>query len=202
MNAKYFFNFFHRSLILIFIFSFTHCYAVDADKLSQLKKTSAALYVDSKEAYELKEKMGDKALFVDVRTRSEIAYLGMPLNVDVHIPYLEHPFDAGWDEKNSRFQIEPNSAFTMEIEKRLAEKKLDKSAVVILICRSGDRSAKAANLLYEIGYKKVFTVVDGFEGDIATTGPQMGQRVVNGWKNAGLPWSYKLDRKKIYLPSN
>jgi len=54
--------------------------------------------------------------------------------------------------------------------------------------------------LTDLGYTKVYTVVDGFEGDLAKTGPQAGQRVVNGWKNAGLPWSYKLDKSKLYFP--
>jgi rhodanese-related sulfurtransferase len=67
-----------------------------------------------------------------------------------------------------------------------------------LICRSGDRSAAAANLLAEAGLKNVYSVVDGFEGDLATQGPKAGQRVVNGWKNAGLPWSYNLDKEKMY----
>ncbi len=42
--------------------------------------------------------------------------------------------------------------------------------------------------------------MDGFEGDVAKDGPQAGQRVVNGWKHAGLPWTYKLDKVKLYLP--
>jgi hypothetical protein len=43
-------------------------------------------------------------------------------------------------------------------------------------------------------------VVDGFEGDMAKDGPKAGQRVLNGWKNAGLPWSYQLDKSKMYFP--
>jgi hypothetical protein len=27
-----------------------------------------------------------------------------------------------------------------------------------------------------------------------------GRRSVNGWKNAGLSWSYKLDRDRMYFP--
>ena len=77
---------------------------------------------------------------------------------------------------------------------------LDKNDTVILICRSGDRSSRAANLLTDLGYTKVYSVVDGFEGDLLKTGPQAGQRAVNGWKNAGLPWSYKLDKSKLYFP--
>ena len=37
----------------------------------------------------------------------------------------------------------------------------------------------------------------GFEGDVATQGAGKGERMVNGWKNNSLPWSYKLDRGKL-----
>ena len=30
--------------------------------------------------------------------------------------------------------------------------------------------------------------------------PKAGQRIVNGWKNAGLPWTYKLEKSKMYFP--
>jgi rhodanese-related sulfurtransferase len=72
---------------------------------------------------------------------------------------------------------------------------LTKTDQVVLICRSGDRSAKAANLLADLGYTNVHTVVDGFEGDMSPD----GRRTVNGWKNAGLPWTYKLDKSKMYF---
>ena len=34
----------------------------------------------------------------------------------------------------------------------------------------------------------------------AKDGAKAGQRVVNGWKNANLPWTYKLDKAKMYFP--
>jgi rhodanese-related sulfurtransferase len=54
--------------------------------------------------------------------------------------------------------------------------------------------------LSEAGFAQVYTVVDGFEGDVAKEGPNAGKRVVNGWKNAGLPWSYRLEKEKFTLP--
>ena len=72
---------------------------------------------------------------------------------------------------------------------------------MLLICRSGDRSARAANLLSQLGYTSVYTVVDGFEGDAVAAGEKRGQRIVNGWKNAGLPWSYDLGKARAYFPS-
>ena len=94
-----------------------------------------------------------------------------------------------WDEKKGVFKMDPNSNFTTELEQRLEKKELTKDSKVILICRSGDRSAKAADLLAKVGYKKVYSVVDGYEGDQAKDGPQKGQRVVNGWRNTNLPWT-------------
>ena len=100
-----------------------------------------------------------------------------------------------------RSRSEPNPRFEPEIARRLAAQGLSKEDSLILICRSGDRSARAVNLLTELGYRSVYTVVDGYEGDIAAEGPQAGQRVVNGWRNAGLPWAYQLDKAKMYLPA-
>ena len=77
-------------------------------------------------------------------------------------------------------------------------KKLGKDDTIILICRSGDRTAKAADLLSSLGYTKVYSVPEGYEGDLAKEGDKAGQRAVNGWKNEGLPWTYKLDRQKMY----
>lgn len=175
-------------------------FAFDAAQVSDIKQTKAALYLDAKEAYALKQKMAEKAYFVDVRTRGEISYVGMPTSADASIPYVEHPDDAPWDDKNGRFKLDVNSDFGPELARRMTAAGLGKNDTVILICRSGDRSSRAANLLTDLGYTKVYTVVDGFEGDLAKTGPQAGQRVVNGWKNAGLPWSYKLDKSKLYFP--
>ena len=99
------------------------------------------------------------------------------------------------------------SALVREVEvrekaamSRLKAKGLTKADRVILICRSGDRSARAADLLANAGYTQVYSITDGFEGDAAKDGPQAGQRIVNGWKNAGLPWTYKLEKQKMYFP--
>ena len=174
--------------------------AVDPARVPAQKQTKAGLYLDAREAYELKQRLGDKALFIDVRTRAEISYLGMPSVADAHIPAFEHPANAGWDDKSGRFKTEANADFEPELARRLASRQLSKNDVVILICRSGERTTRAANFLTEQGYNKVYSVIDGFEGDAVAEGPQAGHRVLNGWKNAGLPWTYKLDKDKIYLP--
>jgi rhodanese-related sulfurtransferase len=103
-----------------------------------------------------------------------------------------------WDDAKKSLKLEPNPDFIPEVRRRLAAKGLDANSPVVLICRSGDRSAASANLLTEAGFTNVYSVVDGFEGDLAPSGPHEGRRAVNGWKNAGLPWSYKLDKAKMY----
>ena len=82
----------------------------------------------------------------------------------------------------------------------MKEKGLGKNAPVILISRSGDRSSKAADRLQMAGFTRVYSVAEGFEGDTEKDGEKLGQRVVNGWKNADLPWTYKLDKAKMYFP--
>src|SRR5262249_3836600 len=113
-------------------------------------------------------------------------------------PYMIQTEFPSWDGAKNALKLESNSDFVTEVRRRLHEKGLGPANPIVLICRSGDRSAAAANLLAQAGLKNVYSVVDGFEGDLAKEGPKAGQRVVNGWKNAGLPWSYNLDRKKMY----
>lgn len=175
-------------------------FAVDAAQVPQHKQTKPGLYVDAREAYAMKQQLGDKAMLIDIRTRGEVSYTGVASVMDAHVPLLEHPANAAWDEKAGRFRLEYNNDFDAEVARRMAARGLGKNDTVILICRSGDRSSKATNLLAELGYTKVYTVIDGFEGDVAKDGPRAGQRVVNGWKNSGLPWTYKLDKDKLYLP--
>jgi rhodanese-related sulfurtransferase len=174
--------------------------ALDVSQVPTAKQTKPGLYLDAKEAYALKQQLGDNALLIDIRTRGEISYTGMASVVDAHVPLFEHPPNAPWDEKAGRFKMEFNHDFESEVARRMAAKGLGKSDTLIVMCRSGDRSTKAVNQLTELGYTKVYTVVDGFEGDSAKDGPNAGKRVVNGWKNAGLPWSYQLDKGKMYLP--
>ncbi len=175
-------------------------FALDASQVPPAKQTKPGLYLDAKEAHAIKQQLGDKVLLIDIRTRGEISYTGMATTVDAHVPLFEHPANAPWDDKAGRFKMEFNHDFESEVARRMAAKGLGKSDTLIVMCRSGDRSTKAVNLLSEGGYAKVYTVVDGFEGDSAKDGPNAGKRVVNGWKNAGLPWSYQLDKAKMYLP--
>ena len=68
------------------------------------------------------------------------------------------------------------------------------------MCRSGGtRGAPSAQQLWGKGYKQVYVVTDGFEGDKIKEGKKKHWRLVNGWKNSDLPWSYKLNKDKMYM---
>jgi rhodanese-related sulfurtransferase len=165
------------------------------------KRTAAKNYLTAAAAYPMLVAEADRVLFVDVRTRAEVAFGGMPMLADANVPVMLLPDDAAWDAEKKAFRMTPNPDFVAEVGRRLAAKHLTKDDPVIVICQGGLRSAKAADALSAAGYTLVFSIVDGFEGDVATEGPTKGQRSVNGWKNAGLPWSYALSRDKMYFPN-
>ena len=169
----------------------------DAD-LPPIKRTNAKYYLTAAAAYPMLAAQPDRVLFVDVRTRAEIAFVGMPLAADANVPFLFLADDARWDDAKKAFELTPNPDFVAEVGRRLAAKGLTRDDPVVLMCQGGSRSAKAAVALTAAGYTLVFSIVDGFEGDLAADGPTKGQRTVNGWKNAGLPWSYSLAREKMY----
>lgn len=184
---------------LLLILPFTTLIAsVDVKKVSKKKQTAQGLYMTAEEAYEDKSANPSNSLFVDIRTRAELQFVGAPGLIDLNIPYMLHDKES-WNVKKKKFSMEPNSNFSIAIDEAIKEKGLNKNSKIILICRSGNRSAGAVNLLDQLGYKNVVTVTDGFEGGKAKTGPNKGHRVVSGWKNAGLPWSYKLDENKMYF---
>ncbi len=168
---------------------------VDVAKLPLVKQSKLGLYLSAPEAFKMKSEGGDKVLFVDIRTKGEFQFLGTPTIIDQNIPYMEIDDPTSWDKKNNRYTMSPNSDFVGAVDALAARMKHGKSDPIILMCRSGDRSPRAADLLQQAGYTKVYSVVDGFEGDMSPA----GRRDVNGWKNANLPWTYKITEDKAYI---
>jgi len=171
------------------------------EQLPDIKRTKLGLYLTPQQAYDMKKANPKAVALFDVRTRAEAMYVGWPGDADALVPFVEHPeLMTEWDDKRHMYKLEPNQDFVPELERRLKDMGLGKDATIILICRSGDRSSKAADRLQAAGYGKVYSVAEGVEGDTAKDGAKAGQRVVNGWKNANLPWTYKLDKAKMYFP--
>ena len=162
------------------------------------KCTTRGLYVTAQDAFDMVSEAPKKVLFIDVRTRGELQFIGMPTLVDAHVPLVVETSPPQWDEANSTLKLVPNPTFVEDVDRRLAQKGLTRDDLVIAICQAGMRAARAANVLTQAGYTKVYTTIDGFEGDPVVDGPHKGERLVNGWRNAGLPWTAKLDRAKMY----
>jgi len=171
-------------------------YAGDLSSIPEKKQTKAGLYLTSAEAAGLLEDRN--VLLLDVRSRPEVTFVGMPVRVDVHIPLMEMSKQARYDPEKQSYPLELNAAFEFDFLDYAEATELNEDAPIVLICRSGSRSAKAANILYDLGYENVYSVIDGFEGDKAKIGPERGHRTVNGWKNAGLEWGYSISLDQVY----
>ncbi|MBC7394054.1 MAG: sulfurtransferase [Variovorax sp.] len=172
--------------------------AVNPATVPDVKRNSAGLYLEAVEVPTFIDASGGtaKVLFLDIRTRAEAMFVGMPATVDALVPFVEvQEIMSDWDTQRGAYKLEPMQDFVPEVLRRLQAKQLSKADTVVLICRSGDRSGRAATRLTEDGFAKVYSVIDGFEGDLSVD----GRRNVNGWRKAGLPWSYKLDRTKMYF---
>ena len=100
-----------------------------------------------------------------------------------------------WNAAKGGYVMEPNERFLEQV-REIAEP----DDLVLVTCRSGQRSKIGADTLTEAGYKNAYSIVDGFEGDkVKDPDSQfVGQRKKNGWRNAGLPWTYSLDPKLVY----
>ncbi len=119
-----------------------------------------------KEAYEFLQKNPD-AVFVDCRSEMEYLFVGHPKGA-ILVPWIDGPH---W---------EVNPDFVDHVRKATSVNR-----PIVLICRSGDRSADAARALEEAGYTKVYHVIHGFEGDLDENHHRNAK---NGWRHDGLPW--------------
>lgn len=164
------------------------------DTVPPKKATVLKLYMHPKQVLErMSGSDAAKTLFLDVRTPQEAMFVGMPQLADANVPYMVLPELPEWDSGKNAFKLVQNSAFVADVKTRLGAKGLGSDDVVIVMCRSGDRSAGAANLLARAGFTRVYSVIEGFEGDLGKD----GRRMLGGWKNEGLPWSFELSREKM-----
>jgi rhodanese-related sulfurtransferase len=107
------------------------------------------------------------AVLVDVRTAEERKFVGQ-------VPGSTH---VAWATGTS---LTRNPRFVRELEA-----KVNKDEVVLLLCRSGKRSALAAEAAAKAGFTNVFNVLEGFEGEL-NEAQQRG--TADGWRLRGLPW--------------
>ena len=107
------------------------------------------------------------AALVDVRSQAELDLVGRVPNAN-HVEWAFYP------------GMLPNTEFAAQLQAQL-----DKSQTVIFMCRTGGRSHNAAVVAQQLGYK-AYNMLEGFEG---AANEQRQRTLINGWKQAGLPWT-------------
>lgn len=138
-------------------------------------------------------KEDSQAFIVDVRTRPEYVLVGHP-TIAHHVPY------KFWTGKHTSkgYGMAVNQDFYEDLKKKF-NPQTDK---LILMCRSGGRSCDAANAAVKAGWPagQIYNLLGGFEGDKIKNKHSAlnGKRALGGWKNEGLPWTYKVDAKLAY----
>ncbi len=187
------------ALLLILLASSAGLSAAPKSGVPAKYHTPYDLYLTPREAHAMKQAHGDALAFIDVRTRAELKYIGLADAVDANIPVRLLRDDYAWSERANTYRTRENPDFVAAVDRLLDTRDLDRRAPIIVMCQAGSRAPIAARLLHAAGFETVYTQYQGFEGFKAKGGPRQGQRVVNGWKNAELPWSYTLDRNKMYF---
>ena len=164
-------------------------------ELPKEKQTTLGLYVTSKEAYDLWKNSPENVKILDVRTFDEYIYVGhapMAWNIPAFLQTTQ------WDAEKQYFTYKMSPDFVNQIKDVF-----EPNDTILVTCRSGGRSALAANFMAKLGYKNVYNITDGFEGDNVDDPESVyyGKRMKNGWKNAGVPWTYKIDVDLVKIPS-
>jgi rhodanese-related sulfurtransferase len=166
-----------------------------ATQLPAGKQTMLGLYVTSREAYEKWNADPDKVMIIDVRTPEEFLFIGHA-DMAWNIPLANQSYT--WDAEKKTLPMSLLPDFVARVQKVVGP-----DDTLLVTCRSGGRSAKAVNLLAKAGFKNVYNITDGVEGDAVkdTNSVFDGQRLVNGWKNSGLPWTYRIDPDRLVFPA-
>jgi rhodanese-related sulfurtransferase len=158
------------------------------------KLTSLGLYLTAREAYEMWQADPERIKVLDVRTFEEYVLIGhaaMAANVPLAFPTYN------WDANKGNYSVVGNKDFMTQVSARFQP-----DDTILVMCRSGGRSAMAVNALAKAGFTKAYNLIDGFEGDKVDDPESIhhGKRMRNGWKNSA-PWTYHLDPKLVWLPS-
>jgi rhodanese-related sulfurtransferase len=143
----------------------TRSILAQARQRAPLSKPGFAGSVTPQEAWDLLA--AHAAVLVDVRTAEERQFVGRIAD-SIHVPFM------------TGTALLRNPRFVRELEA-----KVRRDDVVLLLCRSGNRSTAAAQALTEARFRNAFNILEGFEGELNDR-QQRGSR--GGWRFHGLPW--------------
>jgi rhodanese-related sulfurtransferase len=119
-----------------------------------------------------------RSQLIDVRTRAEWTYVGIP---DLE-SLSKRAVLVEWQNFPGQ-TVDPRFVERLAGEFSALGVKLEDD--LFFICRSGGRSLAAAKALAAMGYRACHNVADGFEGPL---NDERHRGTIGGWKLAGLPW--------------
>jgi rhodanese-related sulfurtransferase len=119
-----------------------------------------------------------EAVLVDVRSAAEWVYVGVPVLSAIG----KETILVEWDDFPSGERV-PD--FIGRLDDALEKRGIGKDAPLYFICRSGNRSRKAAIEATAAGYRTCRNVELGFEGRLS---PEKHRGTAGSWKSEGLPW--------------
>lgn len=184
-------NFLVIVLIAVFFLTGFASLSFGATSLPDAKQTSLGLYVTAAEAHIKWLSNPGNIKIIDCRTPEEYIFVGhAPMAYNIPSKFVTHKVDG-----QNKPIMKINPGFVSQVIK-----KFEITDTIMIMCRSGVRSAQATNQLAQAGFKNVYNITDGFEGD-KVTDPEncfYGKRLKNGWKNTGNPWTYKLKPDFLY----
>jgi rhodanese-related sulfurtransferase len=133
--------------------------------------------INAQEAYDLMQ-ADPELIYLDVRSVPEFE-AGHPPRA-INIPIMHFAPGAG---------MSPNPDFTAVVEANLP-----KSAKLVIGCKSGGRSARACEVMSQMGYTDVANVRGGFVGAM----DNLGRVTEPGWSMRSLPNCTDCDGKSHY----
>ncbi|HMN86858.1 MAG TPA: rhodanese-like domain-containing protein [Bauldia sp.] len=145
-----------------------------------MSETAAGIYagdVSAKAAYDDLARTPEAAL-VDVRTAAEWVYVGVPMLSGIG----KETILVAWDEFPAGDRV-PD--FVGRLADALDRHGVGRDAPLYFICRSGNRSRKAAIEATAAGYRRCHNVDLGFEGRLDA---ERHRGTAGSWKAEGLPW--------------
>ncbi len=139
------------------------------------QNTATVESLSPRQSYEFLQQTRE-AILIDCRSSMEFLFVGHPVGA-INIAWIDEP---NWD-------INPN--FAADIRKAIRGRPLSAPSgddtPVLLICRSGKRSLEGGNALIQAGFRRVYNIDEGFEGDL---NEKHQRSTIGGWRFHSLPW--------------
>jgi rhodanese-related sulfurtransferase len=120
----------------------------------------------------------DTAALIDVRSRAEWAFVGVPVLASIG----KNALLVEWNDFATGTTV-PD--FVGRLQAALADNAVAADAPLYFICRSGNRSRNAAIAATAAGHPQCFNITHGFEGNLDA---ERHRNTPGSWKAEGLPW--------------